>query len=289
MKNRSFIIRMLVLSVIFSSCTSLDTLIQHAGIQRPSVQIRSMQLTNMSFQKMDLLFHIQIFNPNNTGVQLAGFDYRLDVNQKNFLQGKQPNTIQIPSRGTEIIQLPVSVSNSALIEYIQEILNRDSIACSLSAGFQFNLPVIGDIRIPAEYQDTLPVLKIPEISVKSLQLERLNLDGADLVLKINIRNKNNFQLDLTSCNYQLNIENNPLIYGKTFDSMIIGKKADNQLPLGIHLNLVNAGKSLYRALRSETALNYTVNGHIQFTTSVPLLDNVILPYNESGTITFTHK
>ena len=287
-KYKLFICTVLILFMLMS-CSSIDSILDQVGAKKPSVKITGLKLTALSFEKMDLLFDIQINNPNNFGIQLSGFDYQLTANQRELLNGKQDKTISIPSANTETIQIPATLSSTELIKLVKDLVAQDSLPCSLSAGFDFNLPVLGSVRIPAEFQTNLPVLKTPVVSVQSIKLDRLNLDGADFIVKLNIINQNPFHLDILSCEYQLSVKNSSWINGEIFKPLTVSEKAERLLPVGIHLNLVEMGKTLYRELGNDAPMDYMIKGHLKFSTPVALLKSVSLSFNNSGTISFGEK
>ena len=84
---RYFII--LLFPLILTNCAELMKIAQQGNIQKPAVRVSSARLAGLSFDKADLIFDIEISNPNSIGVSLAGFDYDLLLNGQSFLKGNQ--------------------------------------------------------------------------------------------------------------------------------------------------------------------------------------------------------
>ena len=73
---------LLVLIGIYS-CATLNTILNQMNVQKPTVEITNAQISDLSYDDLNLLFDIQIKNPNTVGINLAGFDYELLINEMN--------------------------------------------------------------------------------------------------------------------------------------------------------------------------------------------------------------
>ena len=128
-------IKIILLSAIIIylyQCTEVLNLLNQANVQEPDVNISDVKMTSLSFKKVDLLFKIDINNPNNVGINLSGFDYDLKIKENSFLNGKQDNGLAIKANGSEIVQLPLSL-------YFVDIYNTFSNVKNLWARFEFPL------------------------------------------------------------------------------------------------------------------------------------------------------
>ena len=63
-----------------NSCSILNSILNQMNIQKPTVQITNAKISKLSFNDVSLLFDIEINNPNSVGINLAGFDYELLIN-----------------------------------------------------------------------------------------------------------------------------------------------------------------------------------------------------------------
>ena len=148
-KKRQFLIlSILVVQVlVFTQCAELIDLLNQANIQEPSVKIADVRMTSLSFNKVDLLFNIDINNPNSAGINLSGFDYNFKLEDKSFINGEQDEGLAIKPNGSEIIKLPLSLNYVDIFNTFSDIKNLDSVKYNLQSGLTFNMPVLGNIRI----------------------------------------------------------------------------------------------------------------------------------------------
>ena len=99
----------LALSIFFSQCADLANLLQKGSIENPKVRVTNTKLAGLSFEQADLVFDIEIKNPNPVGISLTGFDYDLLLNNKSFLKGDQNKQIEMKANDVSTIQIPLSL------------------------------------------------------------------------------------------------------------------------------------------------------------------------------------
>jgi LEA14-like dessication related protein len=239
-------------------------------------------MTSLSFNKVDLLFNIDINNPNSAGINLSGFDYNLKLEDKSFINGEQDGGLAIKPNGSEIIKLPLSLNYVDIFNTFSEIKNLDSVKYNLQSGLTFSMPVLGNIRIPVSKTGSIPNLKLPSISLKNLQMENLKFTGADLILKIKLDNPNVISFLLKNLDYQLSVAGTQWIKGSTSKTMSVNAKDESIIDVPISLNFLNMGQSLYQILQGDQTLNYNLNGNAKLGSSLTILGDFDIPFNQSA-------
>ena len=257
-------------------------ILNQANIQKPVVNLSDVKMTGLSFDSVDLLFHIDIDNPNNVGIKLAGFDYDLQIEDNSFISGKQDNGLAIKANGSEIIKLPLTLKFKDIYNTFSIVKDLDSVQYKLNSGLSFNLPVLGDIRIPVTKSGNIPTLKLPSINFKKLKMDQIKLTGADLTLQINIDNHNAFAFILKNIDYKLNVAGTQWIDGKMNQSMNISAKQENIINIPISLNFLSMGQSVYNIVNGNQSLNYSLKGNADMGSSLPLLGDFNIPFNQTG-------
>jgi LEA14-like dessication related protein len=273
-----------LLITIFSinQCAEMINILNQANIQKPVVNLSDVKMTGLSFDSVDLLFHIDIDNPNNVGIKLAGFDYDLQIEDNSFINGKQDNGLAIKANGSEIIKLPLTLKFKDIYNTFSIVKDLDSVQYKLNSGLSFNLPVLGDIRIPVTKSGNIPTLKLPSINFKKLKMDQIKLTGADLTLQINIDNHNAFAFILKNIDYKLNVAGTQWIDGKMNQSMNISAKQENIINIPISLNFLSMGQSVYNIVNGNQSLNYSLKGNADMGSSLPLLGDFNIPFNQTG-------
>jgi LEA14-like dessication related protein len=275
----------LILSVVFfSACSTLRGLLGQTTIQRPQVDFIGAKLTGLSFDKASFLFDLKIRNPNSLGVNLAGFGYDLSINGSSFLKGRENKELNIEAQGESTFQIPLTLSYSHLYQVFQTLFQQDRATYHLKCDLSFNLPGLGLVQIPASKQGDFPLPKFPTVNVEKIELKRLGLSGADLLLGIQVNNPNAFSMIMEGMQYQLNINGQPWASGETGTRLQVTEKGESLLEIPIFLNFLQIGQSAYQALAEGQPLSYQFHGDVDLTTSLSLLGRTHLPFDRWGQI-----
>ena len=282
--KRIYALAMCLTILYLAGCASLLDILKQSSIQKPTVSFTNAKLTALSFDQADLLFDIKINNPNNAGITLAGFDYDFIINQNSFLSGNRNEQVSIVANGENTIQLPVELKFVDIYNTFAGIQKNDSSVYEIKCGLKFNLPVLGDIRIPITKSGTLPLLKLPSISLHAIKLDNINFTGADLNLEVKLNNLNAFSLLLDKFSYNLNINGLSWIRGKSENPVKISEKNENIIKIPLSLSFLKMGTSVYQLIQGGKNLNYEFTGDLGLSSSLDLLKNLNLPFDKNGTI-----
>lgn len=273
-----------LLSILSLSSCSYKELLNRANIKNPEVEVTDVRFAGLSFAAADLLFDLKIKNPNGIGVNLAGFDYDFQINDNSFVSGKQENGLKIAARGENAISLPVTLKFKDLFHTYKTIRNRDSLAYKLACSFSFDLPVLGVVRVPVSKSGMLPVLKLPSVSLAGVKLNKLSFSGADLKLRVKMKNNNPFKLFISKFNYDFVGNGSNWISGVNENSMTINQKGESVIEIPVSLNFMQVGRSVYQMLTGDKNLKYKLLGSVDFSTSLPIVGEVNLPFDKTGQV-----
>jgi len=267
--------------LLFLGCAALQ---QIANIQEPKLDVQNVRFTGMSFEDIDLAFDIKIKNPNPLSATLAALDYDFQINDASFLKGQQEKQISILANGESTVEIPLTLNFKDLYNTFQALKNQDSSAYKLMCGLSFNLPVLGPTRIPVSKSGNLPNLKLPDVSIGSLKLNKISLTGADLDLKLNVKNANTFSFLLNKLNYDFVVNGKTWVKGLSQKQMQVKEKGESTISIPISLNFLEMGTVIYQMINGNQKLNYQLKGNVDLNSSLPLLGQVSLPLDRVGEI-----
>ncbi len=285
-KGRNLIL-LVVLGLFFFGCSELLQILQTASVQKPAVKVQKVKLKGLNFDKADLDFVLAVDNPNAVAIHLNGFDYSLLINNNEFLKGDQKKETKIEARGSSTLDIPVSLTFKKLYRTYQSLKNADSLHYTLKTGLLFNLPVLGNVRIPVQTSGKLPTLKMPQLKIKSLKLENLGFTSAQLRLQIALKNPNAWSATLKNMDYRFVVNGSQWIQGQLNQMQKIAGKQESVLDIPINLNFLQMGRTVYNLLTNQAALNYELKGKADLQSSIKLLGNFELPIDKKGKIELT--
>ena len=282
MKNVKYLI--LAVLVLFSSysCSTLNTILNQMNIQKPTVEITNAKISKLSFNDLDLLFDIEINNPNSVGINLAGFDYELLINKNSFISGNQPDKLQIAANNQNTIQLPVKLKFVDIYNTFADLKKNNNSTYQIKCGLNFNLPVLGETRIPISKSGNIPLLKLPSIKFSSVKLNNINLTSANLLLEVKFKNPNSFSMLIDQMDYNFQVNGNNWLTGKANQKTSTNQNGESTIQIPVSLNFLQMGSSLFQIISGGKNLNYNFTGNLDIKSSHPLLEKLSLPFNQSG-------
>jgi LEA14-like dessication related protein len=255
-----------------------------AKIRRPQVDFAGAKLSGLSFDAVDLMFDLRIRNPNSLGLKMAGFDYDFLINGTSFLKGNQEERLEIQARGESMIHFPLSLRFVDLYQTFQNLLDQDVSTYQLDCGFSFDVPVLGLVKVPVSKKGEFPLLKIPTVDLDALKLKNLTLSGAELQLGVRVNNPNAFSMILEHLQYRFEVNGLNWISGDARESTEVTERGEGIIEIPIYLDFFQMGRSVYQLLAGDANVSYEFGGRLDLATSVPLLDQVSLPFDRSGKI-----
>jgi len=283
--TRIILITMLIVSLgLLLSCAALQ---EFANVQKPQLSVANVRLTGISFEDIQLAFDVDIDNPNALSASLAGFDYDFFLGGASFVKGQQDKQLTIESMGKSTVEIPVKLNFKEVYNMFNSLKNQDSTQYKINTGFTFNLPILGDTRIPLSHEGKLPLLKLPNIKVDGLKLKNINFTGANLELKLNVANPNTFNLILNKLNYDFQVNQQSWISGLKEQPISINEKNENEISIPITLNFLQMGKTVYNIVTGNQSVNYSLKGNFDVNSSLPFFKEASIPFDKVGDLNIT--
>ncbi len=181
--HRLYLGLLLVVSLgALSACTVIEQAAQLADAERPTAHIRGAQVTDLSLDRLDLRFDVEVTNPNPFAVRLATYRYRLAVDGKALARGDQGTGAEIPAEGSQVIAVPVSLPYQQLFEGLPRLADAEQSTYRLSGRVGVDVPRLGIVNLPMDHTGEIPILRAPTLVFQRLEVERIGFGGADLVL-----------------------------------------------------------------------------------------------------------
>jgi len=275
------IISLMIIVGLLQSCAQLSEL---ANVSKPSLSVVDMNITGLTLQDIELTADIEIINPNNVRIDLSSYSYALDINERNFVKGLDESGMNIDAKNRSIIQVPVTLTYSELLQTFQSIRDQDESEYNFNADFSFDLPVLGAVTVPVQYAGKIPVVKQPSISLNNFSVESLSLSGADLLVELNVQNPNTFQMLFDDLNFDLEINGLKSFSGTVSEEVRIDRNSAQTVELPFNISFLNAGMAAYRLLNSNEDLDYKLTGSTIIGSDLPYFKKSNFDFDKSGSV-----
>jgi len=269
--------------LLLHGCAAVNDMISNT-FDKPKVSLAGAKIESLSFESVGLAFDLDVENPNPITVALAGYDYDFLVDNKSLVSGTQGDRVELAAEKKSVIRVPVRLNYKDIYDVASGLRDRDEANYQINLGFTFELPVLGEQRIPVAHSGAFPLLKMPSLAVESLKLQGLSVSGADITLAVNLFNPNGSSFTLKNISYDFAVSGKQWITADMAQEVGVQPKSESLLEFPIHLDFFEIGRSVFGLLTSDAPLNYHLAGNFDVASSLPLLGNVKVPFNKQGTI-----
>ncbi len=220
-----------------------------------------MEIEDISFDKIDILFTISVENPYPMGLTLAGYDYDLLIEESSFISGRSSEELRVSSGDTSTISLPLSFTFKELREVLRKTEGKREAPYTLNVGLDIDVPLASkDFRVEKSSEGSLPVPNLPEVSLKELIITNFGRTIISLEYGIKVNNPNTFEIDLGELEYSLSVDNNRWVSGTTGRSYTLEPEESKVVHMPLELNYLEVGRTVVDLLMSGQELAYRVDG-----------------------------
>jgi LEA14-like dessication related protein len=265
--------------LLLSGCAALE---EELARRQPDVSIASARLGAASFDGAELLADVRIDNPNPVAIRLEGFDYDLRTDGRSLLSGEHEQAVRIGANHQARIDVPLQIDFEDLRDIARDLGSRDEIEYTLALGLAIDVPVLGTRRIPARTTGTLPVPRIPDISLERVSVSELAWTGARATLELAVDNPNAFDLALDRLDYDLAVNGDAWVTGGEGVTANVPARGTGLLRIPVQLDFATIGRSAYQLLTGSGAFEYSLDGRLQGTAGDDRLGAFDLGFSRSG-------
>ena len=271
----------LICLALVSGCQSLQDLI--GGAPKPTVHVIGASIRGLSLENIVLLFDIEVENPYATSLPLIDLGYSLASGGRKFLEGTIKPTGSIPARGKQVIQLPATVPFASLLATLKGVKPGAIVPYTADFKLGVDAPVVGRLDVPMSKSGELPIPAAPQVELSSLAIGKLGLDQTTAAAKLQVKNTNQFPLDLTKLGVSFALGGQDIGSSRLANPVKLpaGQATTLDVPLSFSPRTVGVG--LVNLLRGNQ-IAYKVSGSVDANTRFGPLS---LPFSHIGNTAVT--
>jgi LEA14-like dessication related protein len=270
-----------VLLALLAGCQSMQDLI--GGTPKPTAHVIGASIRGLSLENIVLLFDVEVENPYAATLPLIDLGYSLISGGSKFLEGMVKPTGSIPARGKQVIQIPATVPFASLFATLKSVKPGAIVPYTADFKLGVDAPVLGRIDVPLSKSGELPVPAVPHVELTSLAIGKLSLDQMTASAKLQVKNTNQFPLDLTKLGVSFALGGQDVGSSKLASAASLqpGQTGTLEVPLSFSPRAVGIG--LVNLLRGNQ-IAYKVSGSIEANTRFGPLS---LPFSHIGNTPIT--
>ena len=276
------LVALVSLLLVLSGC---QTLVDTGVVERPTTEIRGLQLVNLSATDVDLAVEVQIDNPNAMGLKVNELDYRLQVNGQRLVSGNYAQGFSLAGRDRSTIMIPLRFALKDLSRLVESLKDQDEFVYQLDTTTSLDVVGLGSIPLTSSQQGRLPVPRLPVVRISNFQLQGLSMLRANLLVQFEVENPNSFAIMPKAFDYNLVVNNQTWAQGSFKSLPDLGGKSTQRIDLPVALSMAQMGMGIMGLLSGDkAALDYELTGAISFDTDIPSLQGLNIPLRMLGTM-----
>ena len=270
----------------FTNCEDLDLL-----SKKPEFSLNSVELADISFEDMKLLCKVNVENPNRFTIPFPEIDWELFINTNQFINGTILNGEPIKSRGTTVVEIPVSLKYEEVFDTFKSLEGSKELDYKIALDAKFTFADIVDKVLSLEFEDKLPVLQAPNISFDGIKVKTdvknisiTNIPSKfDFELGFKIGNDNDFAMTVNNLSYFFYINKSKWSeLNKGVQNTRIAANGITPVPITFSINSNNMLLEIVSIIIGNKDVEYTFEGEAFFGADLPLANNLGKPFSFSG-------
>jgi LEA14-like dessication related protein len=214
------------------------------------ITVREKKVENLSQDGLSLVFYLNVTNPLDSGRWLTKYDYRLVIEQTEYL--KLETTLDAPikveAKRSVVVALPVKITYELLLRAVPGVPGKDKLACFLAGGMTFQDDRRREKRVQIAFAGEFPIFKGVDIELRPIEAKALTVGGADLVFKAALKNLNGFDFKLESLTYKLDFGGKTVSSGTMGEGVNIAQRGEQLFSIPLLLDFFEIGKDIFNWL-----------------------------------------
>jgi LEA14-like dessication related protein len=214
-----------------------------------AVSLKEKRIRDLSSSGLTLAFHVGIRNSSAAACFLARYNYRVTINQKEYL--RLPVVLDEPIRvgaGEEVlIALPLKVTYTLLFEVIGPV--GEKAACDMVGDLVFADEKKKEEKIAFAFSGEFPIFQDPVVEFLPLRINDLTVGGGDVVFDVKFGNPNNYDLIVDTITYDLRFGETAVLKGEVPGDKSVPARGDKTLSLPFLMDFFEIGKEVYDLLQ----------------------------------------
>ena len=249
---------------------------------KPDVTTEGFEITSLTFDSIEGILHLKINNLNSISIDYPQVTWTLKLGDITCKSETLPEGGKIAPDKVEAIDIPISIPFDELYEKHPSLLRTDVVPYTMTADFNFKLPIFGKSNNSVVATGELPMLKKPVVNLDSIQLTSMEPDQVVFAVTASIQNKNGFDIHLERVDYSLVINNTKWAVGNTRRQILVRPAQKSDIPLNIALRTSSMVSEAYALVLSEQDVRFDFQGTLFCKSSSPYLKSFELPFQLIG-------
>ncbi|MEB2784337.1 LEA type 2 family protein [Algoriphagus persicinus] len=228
----------------------------HKTFLLPRAELSIFEISSLTAEKTEMTVKVLLKNPLPFSFTADSLQYRIFINGVEVIKSHHKKTITLESSDTSWISLPLTIRNHQLKSILKasERKELDSVEYRLQATFFTD--IVFRKKFDVDINRLLPLIYIPELTAKHIEVDSLNFSRAAILLNVSIKNQNVFSIKAKNIAYKFAIEDHEWIEGVIPGVTDIKEQNVTELQIPLRLSFKEVSRTLFDLLKEGKNVEY---------------------------------
>ena len=124
-----------LLAFALSACSAL----KYKDMKKPVVELKEVEMANADAKGANLLFNVQVMNPNDFALEVDSVRYAIEIGGKQIAQEEITEITKVAANTTGIVKIPLKVLYADIFSSIGDFLRNEATAYRLKGSASIGL------------------------------------------------------------------------------------------------------------------------------------------------------
>jgi LEA14-like dessication related protein len=234
-----------------AGCETLSEIV--SSMDKPTADVVGASLRDLTLEGAGLDFDVEVRNPYAAALPLVNLEYGIASSGTPLVSGAAPLSGTIPAGGSRVVTLPAHVTFADALAALGGVRPGAVVPYEADLTLSIDAPGVGPIGLPLSHAGELPIPAVPEIDVQHMTLGQVSLDEVAAVLRMRVRNTNQFRAALSSMDYRLALGGTPVAQSTVTRGLSLEPGASGELEIPLSFSPMRAGTAILGLLRGDEA------------------------------------
>lgn len=237
-----------VLALVLNGCANFSLKDVYSN---PTFKYQSTEITSVSFSEINATSIIQISNPNPYDLPITALKAELWLEGSPWLSLNNSAINGLPASGRANVDFNWALVFAKLLNQAKSVYDEGEAEFTLKLEPTFNVPLLGPQSVAWSSTVTLPVPKVPKLSLNDWSIKSFNFTSLVIALDVGVSNPNVFSMQASNWNVKLNNASKPTLAEFSLPKLDVASKGTSSQKVELTLSLADIGLSLFNGLRQN--------------------------------------
>ncbi len=252
---------------------------------KPRVEVADVRIGAITDSTLDVALNLLLHNPLPVGLDVADMAYSVHMNETVILEDNYAKAFVVKASDSSSLDIATQLNLKNLIAEVnqQDRLGNDSADYHFEGVFHLQKPFMGKDTLRLSMDKRAFVYHLPEVKVVGFNLEKFRLGESEVLLKLQVTNKNPFTLEFKNPTYSLDVgDQGNMLRGSSPGGTKVGQNSSEiyEVPFSIDMGelLKTGGQLLFQG----DDLPFRLNFKCKLASDNEMLNNTDLNYVVEG-------